>query len=84
MFDSSVILPASTIIKSAGSHLYRIGLSHYQFGDKKRTKLSNPWFIFIIMFILWIRFMLTLVLRTENKNISIMIGDFAYFLKIRH
>jgi hypothetical protein len=82
-FDPNAKLMANNIIKTAGSDLYRIGLSHYRIGYKKRRKIFNPTLNFIFSIILWMKFIMILIYRPVNKEISIMIGDFAYFLGIR-
>jgi hypothetical protein len=37
-FDPSEPLPPELLVSSAGSHLYRIGLSHFRFGWKKNSQ----------------------------------------------
>jgi hypothetical protein len=83
-FHPNSLLIQDIVKKSLGSDLYRIGLSHYRFGSKNRSILLNPFLVFTITFVLWMKFNLTLIIRPENKDISIMIGDFSYFLGIRN
>jgi len=40
-FDPNIILPKEVIITSAGSHLYRIGLSLFPNGSVKRDQFHN-------------------------------------------
>jgi hypothetical protein len=82
-FDSYQTLLPNIAIKTAGCDLYRIGLSHYRFRYRNRSKLYNPLLVFTITFIVWIKRNLLLILRPESKDISIMMGDFSYFLGIR-
>jgi hypothetical protein len=81
--DPNSTLPPNMAMRSSCNHLYRIGLSHYKFGDRIRSNLFNPWLIFICSCIMWIRFVFTLIIRPDSKEISIMIGDFTYFIGIR-
>ena len=68
--DINHVLPLHLVIKSAGSDLYRIGLSLFLFGSQKRKKYCNPCItIFInIMFIL--KCVLSLSLRVLPKNVA--------------
>jgi len=59
-------------------------LSLYKFEDTKRNKVRNPKFVFICSLIIWMRCLITLMLKIENADIYIYIGDFPYFLKIRY
>jgi len=47
-FDPSELLPPELLATSAGSHLYRIGLSHFPYGWKRRKKFHNPLLIALL------------------------------------
>jgi hypothetical protein len=47
-FDPNAVLLPNIYLNTAGSDLYRIGLSHYRFGYRNRSKLYNPSLIFTI------------------------------------
>ena len=40
-FDANANLSPNIVIKTAGSDLFKIGLSHYRFGHNNRIKLLN-------------------------------------------
>ena len=46
--DVNHVIPLHLVIKSAGSDLYRIGLSLFPFGSQKRNRIYNPYIIFSI------------------------------------
>ena len=74
------VLPTYLAIKSAGSDLYRIGLSLFPFGSQQRNKYHNPYIIISIFIVFMLRLIVSLILSDDNYNIFIYIGDFAYFL----
>jgi len=73
-------LPENIAIKSAGSHLYLIGLSNFRIGSKIRSKFHNPVFIFAINLIELIRFILSLLFSHRYSIIRTLIADAAYYL----
>ena len=77
-------LPPELVIDSAGSHLYRIGLSQFPFGSQSRGQLHHPYIVFAIILFCFCRFAILLLIDSDDPNTFIMIGDFAYFLKVRH
>jgi len=78
-FDPKLFLPNNIIIKSAGTHLYRIGLSLYPNGLESRSLLHNPWIMSITFTSLIIKFMLPLLFPDQDQRFFITIGDFSYF-----
>ena len=62
------VLPLHLVNKSAGSDLYRIGLSLFPFGSQKRKKCCNPYIILIINVIYILRCILSLSLSDDNYN----------------
>jgi hypothetical protein len=40
-FDLSELLPPEVLVTSAGTHLYRMGLSHFPYGWKRRKKFHR-------------------------------------------
>src|SRR5688572_26171627 len=77
-------LPPEIAIKSAGTHLYRIGLSEFTFGPYLRSKFYNPHLVFAILFIYYFRLIIFLFVEFDDPNTFLMFGDFAYFLKVRN
>ena len=82
-FDLNEVLLPNIAIKSLVNELYRIGLSHYRFGNKNRSKLYNPYLVFTITSIVWFKFILLLIIIPESNDMSIIFGDYSYFLGIR-
>ena len=82
-FDVTKPLPTELLITSAGSHLYRIGLSHFRNGSQIRNKIHNPLLIAIINIIFLFRAYLSLLLRDENPKVFIWIVDSAYFINAK-
>jgi hypothetical protein len=86
-FDPSQLLPPKVLVTSAGSHLYRIGLSHFPYGWKRRTKFHNPSLIallsgkFVAIFVA--KFVNSLMVSEENPELFIILFDFSYFLNAR-
>jgi hypothetical protein len=78
------VLPSNLIIDSAGSHLYRSGLSLFKFGDKPRYKLCNPLLIFIVLLYIIIKCFIFLLFKSNDHNFNIMIGNYPYFLGIEN
>ncbi len=85
IFSAERILPQNMILKSAGSHFYRIGLSLFPFGSEKRKKLYNPYFITIIISFSLLKSMLSLLIpEDDNYNkYHLLFGDWVYFMKAR-
>jgi len=82
-FNSSKCLPKNMILKSAESHLYRIGLCLSSTDSIKRSKFHNPLLVFIINCITLIKCIISLLSSEENETIFIIIGDFSYFVGIK-
>jgi len=74
-------LPPKMTVMSAGNHFYKIGLSLFVLNSTKRSALYNPYFVFIIDTILIVRSIIALTI--DNPNLSLMIGDFSYFLNLK-
>ena len=78
--DVNKVLPSYLVIKSAGSDLYRIGLSLFPFGSQKRKRLYNPLYIIILDLIHVIKIIISLLTNDDNNSLFLYIGDFAYFI----
>ena len=74
------VLPLHLVNKSAGSDLYRIGLSLFPFGSQKRKRIYNPYIIFSINVMFILRSILLLSLNDDNYNNYLYMGDYAFFL----
>jgi hypothetical protein len=82
-FDANKPLPLDIAINSAESHLYRIGLNLFKINDGKRNIFHNPLLVFIINSIAIIKSIIALLMTEDNETISIIIGNFSYFLGLR-
>jgi hypothetical protein len=76
-------LPSVIAIKSAESHLYRIGLSLFSFGSQIRNRFHNPFFISFIISVQILK-SITAILMKEDKYRLLLIGDFTYFINGRY
>jgi hypothetical protein len=81
-FNPRDILVEDIVIKSAGSHLYRIGLSLFPKGSKKRNKFHNPLFVFIFQFLITIRYVIPLLLSDGNETLLLLSGNIFQFLNM--
>jgi hypothetical protein len=82
-FDPSQLLPPEVLVTSAGSHLYRIGLSHFPYGWKRRTKFHNPLLNALLNVIFVAKFVTSLLVSEENPELFIILFDFSYFLNAK-
>jgi hypothetical protein len=83
VFNPSAILTPDLVISSAGSHLYRIGLSFYRIGSESRPKLNNPLIIFTVNTIIALRHFICQLLSGENRYYFELLSDWTYFLNGR-
>ena len=78
------VLPPKMTIPSAGSDLYRTGLSLFQFGSNvKRERLCNPIAIFVVVSLSLIKLIATEVMVSDIKT-SVLIGDWIRFCGAQH
>jgi hypothetical protein len=82
-FDPSELLPPEVLVTSAGSHLYRIGLSHFSYGWKRRTIFHKPLLIALLHVIFVAKYVTSLLASEENPELFIILFDFSYFLNAR-
>jgi hypothetical protein len=82
-FDPSELLPPEVLVTSAGSHLYRIGLSHFPYGWKRRKKFHNPLLIALLNVIFVAKCVTSLLISEENPELFIILFDFSYFVNSR-
>jgi hypothetical protein len=82
-FDPSELLPPELLATSAGSHLYRIGLSHFPYGWKRRKKFHKPLLIALLNVIFLAKSVTSLLISEENPELFIILFDFSYFLNAR-
>ena len=78
----SLELPKNLIINSAGSHLYKIGLSLFPFGSQRRYKYHNPLFIFVLNTTLIIKWIISSLITDDQYDIHLLIGDYFYFMDV--
>jgi hypothetical protein len=82
-FDPKVLLPKDKIINTAGTHLYRIGLSLFTNGFKKRNRFYNPMFIFLLSLSALIRALISLSIPDSEEFMFLIIGDFSYIFGLK-
>jgi hypothetical protein len=82
-FDVDKPLPSVIAIKSAESHLYRIGLSLFPSGSQTRNRYHNPFFVSFIICVSIIKCLIVILMK-EDKYRLLLIGDFAHFLNARY
>jgi len=84
-FDAKKVLPQYMILKSAQTHLFRIGLCPKNNCSQIniRTRFHNPVLIFCIISISIIKNIISLILSEENEDLLVITGDFYHFLGIR-
>jgi hypothetical protein len=82
-FDPSQLLPPEVLIISAGTHLYRIGLSHFVYGWKRRKKFHNPLLIALLNVIFLAKSVTSLLVSEESPESFILLFDSYYFLNAR-
>jgi hypothetical protein len=82
-FNPTELLPPELLITSAGTHLYRIGLSHFAYGWKRRKKFHNPILIALQNVIFMAKGIISLLLSEENPELFILLFDGLYFLNVR-
>jgi len=78
-FNSNELIRADLVINSAGTHLYRIGLCHFEIGKLERNRLNNPSLVAIINGSIFIRSIISILLPEDNTELHIIFGDFSYF-----
>jgi hypothetical protein len=76
-------LPSIIVIECTENHFYRIGLSLFSFGSRKRNRFHNPFFISFIISVQTFK-SITVILMKEDKYRLLLIGDFAYFINCRN
>ena len=79
-FDPKKCIPQSWRIPSSGQHFYRYVFSQYRNGCTDRSKLYHPLFVFIIIFIMNLRFMYSVAIPPQTTDFHLIIGDFGYFI----
>jgi len=82
-FNPNELLPENIVISSEGTHLYRIGLSHFPNGFIRRTKFNNPILILIMFLQFIIRSIISLLLSDEDSNLLVLVGDSMHFMGLR-
>ena len=80
-FKTHHILPQNLIIDSSGTHLYRIGLSLYKNGSKKRNKYHYP-LVFTIANLFTLFRCLT-AMHIKDGNLQLIIGDVFNFIDMK-
>jgi hypothetical protein len=82
-FESSKPLPREVLVISAGTHLNRIGLSHFPYGWKKRKRFHYPLLIALLLVIIFAKCVISFMASEENQKLLIVQFDFSHFLNAR-
>jgi hypothetical protein len=82
-FDPKALLPEDKIINTSGTHLYRIGLSLFPNGLKKRKRFHNPMLILLLSLTMLIRSVIALSIPDSEEFIFLIIGDFSYMFGLK-
>ncbi len=83
ILNPSKPLPSELLVTSAGSHLYRIGLSHFPNGWKSRKKFHYPLLIALLNVIFLAKSITCLLISAENPELFILLFDFSFFMNAR-
>jgi hypothetical protein len=85
VFDSREPLPQDIVIKSAGNHLYNIGLTQFSLTKQNNRKFYfNPLFVFTINNILIVITIFMIILKDQQYfYIHLIFGNFFHLMKIR-
>ena len=76
---SKTKLSDNLVIKSAGSDLYRIGLSLFAFNGVKRKFVFNPYFTSFVTFGFTLKLLIIIILHNYSEKFHLYLGDFSYF-----
>ena len=71
------------VIKSAGSDLYRIGLSLFTLNGVKRKFVYNPYFTSIITYGYTLKLFVSLLIHSNDRRVCLLLGDFPYFIGLQ-
>ena len=84
LLDLSMKLPQHLVIPSAGTHLYRYGISWFRFNQINRHFIHNPVFILIFAIIYNIRNFIAIKMTSSDDRIYLLLGDFGYFIGAKY
>ena len=83
IFNRNGTLNQKYQIKSAGNHLYLIGMSFHSLGEKKRLVFHNPWYNLFIIITVMTRFLLSFIIPHNYRSFHVLIADFSDVLGIK-
>src|ERR1700739_3417035 len=82
--DHKKVLPENLVIKSAGVHLFKLGITdqHVYSGYYwKRDKINNPFIVFLVQFIIIIRCLISVYhYNIYSEDVFFYLGDFPSFI----
>ena len=82
--DHKKILPANLVIKSAGIHLFKLGITdQYVYSGYfwKRDKIHSPFIVYFVQFIYIIRSLILVYhYNIYNEDFYFYLGDFPAFI----
>ena len=77
-------LPKHLAIPSAGTHLYRYGISWFRFNQINRHFIHNPVLNFIVILIYIIRCIIAIKITSSDDRIFLLLGDWGYFIGAKY
>src|SRR3954463_9978391 len=77
------LLPQSVAIASAGTHLYRIGLSFYRFSNEKRMLFNRPVLLFALSLCFIVKHSISVALPSQHRDFYAYIGDATHLFGLR-
>jgi hypothetical protein len=81
-FNPNRPLPQELTIPSANDKFFKIGLSHFNFGDSKRSVINNPILIVIVNTIVITRSLISLKMKGLSRDMSIYLGNVSHFIEV--
>jgi hypothetical protein len=81
-FNPNRPLPQELTIPSANDKLFKIGLSHFNFGHSKRSLINNPIIILIVNTIVITRSLISLKMKGLSRDMSIYLGNASHFVEV--
>ena len=76
-------LPPELVVPSAGVQFYKYGLIFFRDPLVKRKFYFNPYFIFFVEMIYFIRSLISLMVPNSNRQYFVYSGDYMFFIQAK-
>ena len=83
-FDPSKLLDQKYIVKSAGNHLYKCGLSYYKLSNCRKRRVISPKVISLLNLVIILRSILSMSLPDDSGKLFVYLADYTHVLKARY